>query len=404
MFNRKTAHFENIFNVIDCGILVFDEKGKLLLSNRFFDKMFFPSEGKKKVHFQDIFRIKNTNKYYIFNFEKFIGKKEYHFILCNELKTPVACRFGKIENPRLKTKEIVVSFTDLTESKKMARKNRKSQSAVIQGAFRAGMAENAVEILHNIGNILAAIIGNTSQNTNLDDFMDIIELLLKIDIEEVDVYELVSVLKEELVGVAKGLKSDFDFVTKKAGLIANLIATQQRYANLNEEVKTSVNLSRLIIDCLQMYEARILKNNIEIVHHNSEDIHIFVEENGMIQVLANIILNASESIQEAIAKKSQNRGRSRGRIEVRSWVEGEMAVLQVVDNGMGLGEESAEKVFDYGFSTKNRSSGVGLYSCAEFVKRFKGSITIANNPKEGANVTLKLPLYWEERQKVPKYA
>ena len=312
----------------------------------------------------------------------------------------MACGFNKIENPHSKTKEIVVSFIDLTESKKMAHQNRKSQSAVIQDAFRAGMAENAVEVLHNIGNILAAIVGNTSQNANLDDFMDIIELLLKINIEEVDVYELVSALKEELVGVAKGLKRDFDFVTQKAGRIANLIASQQRYANLNEEVKTSVNLSRLIDDCLQTYEAHILKNNIEIVHHNSKDIHIFVEENGMIQALANIVLNASESIQEAIIKEAK----SRGRIEVRSWVEGEMAVLQVVDNGMGLAGASAEQALAYGFSTKNRSSGVGLYSCAEFIKRFKGSITIANNAKEGANVTLKLPLYREERQKAPKYA
>ena len=404
MFNRKTAYFENILNTTHCGILVFDEKGKLLLSNHFFDKMFFPSESKRKIHFQDIFRIKNTKKYYIFNFEKFIGKREYHFILCNEQATPVACRFGKIENPRLKTKEIVVSFTDLTESKKMARQNRKLQSAVVRDAFRAGMAENAIEVLHNIGNILAAIIGNTSQNTNLDDFMDIIELLLKIDVEEVDVYELVSALKEELVGVAKGFKRDFDFVTEKAGHIANLIATQQRYANLNQEIKTSVNLSRLIGECLQMYEAQILKNNIEIVHHNSKDIHIFVEENGMIQVLANIIVNASESVQEVVAREAKGGARTRGRIEIRSWVEGDMAVLQVVDNGTGLGKENAEKVFDYGFSTKNRSSGVGLYSCLEFIKRFKGSINIANNAKEGANVVLKLPLYREERQKVPKYA
>lgn len=90
------------------------------------------------------------------------------------------------------------------------------------------------------------------------------------------------------------------------------------------------------------------------------------------QVATNLLVNAAESI------LSTNAGK--GKVTVKATQEelqGQPAThLQIEDDSAGIQPENLERVFERGFSTKNRNdSGYGLHWSANTVKTLNGRIT-----------------------------
>jgi nitrogen fixation/metabolism regulation signal transduction histidine kinase len=69
--------------------------------------------------------------------------------------------------------------------------------------------------------------------------------------------------------------------------------------------------------------------------------------------------------------------------------------LELRDNGPGFPEIVLEQPFEPYVSNKAKGSGLGLAICRKIVSEHNGSITIANLPNEGAQVTISLPLTLE---------
>lgn len=50
--------------------------------------------------------------------------------------------------------------------------------------------------------------------------------------------------------------------------------------------------------------------------------------------------------------------------------------ISVTDNGKSISDDILNKIFDYGFSTKGKNRGVGLYLVQEKLKLYNGNIRI----------------------------
>jgi signal transduction histidine kinase len=74
-----------------------------------------------------------------------------------------------------------------------------------------------------------------------------------------------------------------------------------------------------------------------------------------------------------------------------------MVAIHFKDNGSGMTEEVAKKVFNYGFTTKppGKGSGLGLYMCKYIIELHGGTITVNSKLGEGTTFTLTLPIYSE---------
>jgi len=74
-----------------------------------------------------------------------------------------------------------------------------------------------------------------------------------------------------------------------------------------------------------------------------------------------------------------------------------MVAIHFRDNGSGMTEETAKKVFNYGFTTKppGKGSGLGLYMCKYIIELHGGTITVDSRLGEGTTFTLTLPIYAE---------
>lgn len=82
-----------------------------------------------------------------------------------------------------------------------------------------------------------------------------------------------------------------------------------------------------------------------------------------------------------------------GVVRVRAWADAGSAILEVCDDGEGVGGEIAEAVFDPFVSSKSEAdAGLGLSAVWGIAHRHGGDVTVAANPSGGTTARLVLPL------------
>ena len=87
------------------------------------------------------------------------------------------------------------------------------------------------------------------------------------------------------------------------------------------------------------------------------------------QVLINLCKNALEAVN----------GVTRPKIELKAGTDGlGNPVIKVIDNGKGITEEVAEKIFIPFFTTKQQGSGIGLSLSRQIMRQHKGTLSVSS--------------------------
>jgi len=113
----------------------------------------------------------------------------------------------------------------------------------------------------------------------------------------------------------------------------------------------------------------------------------------LLQVFINLIINAAQAMQQSHHQQ--------GHIAVEAQPQKEVLVLQVIDNGPGMDQQTRERIFDPFFTTKElgKGSGQGL----PFVKRimeniFKGTVECSSQVDQGSRFSLSFKPYKRDEQ------
>jgi signal transduction histidine kinase len=104
-----------------------------------------------------------------------------------------------------------------------------------------------------------------------------------------------------------------------------------------------------------------------------------VDGNRLKRVFLNVILNGIEACEAG------------GRVEVFVDTRDGRGVVTVRDNGRGISEDIAGRVFEPYFSTKVRGSGIGLSVSKSIVEQHGGDIRISGRPGTGTEVVMTFP-------------
>ncbi len=152
--------------------------------------------------------------------------------------------------------------------------------------------------------------------------------------------------------------------------------------------------------------AYIIKRAIALVFPNgSKMINLNLNEldtlkypsDPLIQIFVNLIQNAYDATVEAeLLHSDQQNNNYLAKIEVIAHKTEEFINLFVIDQGVGISVESG-LLFEPFYTTKSigQGTGLGLYTSYALAKELNGELSIANNDKGGATVTLSLPLHFE---------
>jgi signal transduction histidine kinase len=173
------------------------------------------------------------------------------------------------------------------------------------------------------------------------------------------------------------------------GIVANLLAFARSDAdrikrdNLNAAVENTVSIAKS--------EFKFIADVII----EAGDLPDFIFNTGEIsQVLLNILLNAVQAIK-------QQKRMDTGQIIIKTWKEDGFACCSLSDDGPGISPENIEKVFEPFFTTKPVGEGTGLglnVSYDIIVNKHKGSITVRNNPEQGAEFLFRIPIMQEAEE------
>ena len=91
------------------------------------------------------------------------------------------------------------------------------------------------------------------------------------------------------------------------------------------------------------------------------------------QVLINLCKNALEAVD----------GVSHPKIKLKAGTDNRgNSVIKVSDNGRGITEEVAEKIFIPFFTTKQQGSGIGLSLSRQIMRQHKGTLRVSSSPNE----------------------
>lgn len=107
---------------------------------------------------------------------------------------------------------------------------------------------------------------------------------------------------------------------------------------------------------------------------------------GMLrEAVTNLILNALDAVEED------------GAVTVQAGYDNKRAsvFIEVEDDGPGISEEIQGRIFDPGFSTKEKGNGFGLSICSRIVSAHRGNLRMISRPGAGAVFRIDIPVDFE---------
>ncbi|MEQ8567425.1 MAG: ATP-binding protein [Deltaproteobacteria bacterium] len=172
-----------------------------------------------------------------------------------------------------------------------------------------------------------------------------------------------------------------DVVEEEIGALTRLVGEFSQFARLPEVTPSPVDASRFVHAFLNAYNGFEPDAAVE-VDLPADPLTIAVDRVLMRRVLANLVMNGIQAAGKGNAKLWIRIARipATGLVEIR-----------VEDNGPGVPQDVAEKVFEPYYTTKTEGTGLGLAIVKKIVLQHGGSIALRRSPVGGASFVILLP-------------
>ncbi|MFL5346121.1 MAG: two-component system sensor histidine kinase NtrB [Hyalangium sp.] len=277
---------------------------------------------------------------------------------------------------------------------------------LLETSRKAGMAEIATGVLHNVGNTLnsvnvsATLVVERLHGSRVPGLLRATELL-RDKAPELDTFltrdERGRVLPEYLLAVSRQLAeeqatmlAELKALTKNVDHIKSVVRMQQEHARFVGMVE-QVTLPELLDDALRLHATSFEQLGIQVRREYSSSLPpLLVDRHKLLQILVNLLSNARHALLDS------QRPDKRLTLRVALLPE-EQVRIEVSDNGPGISPENLPRIFNQGFTTKKSGHGFGLHASALAATEMKGSLTCTSaGPGQGATFIIDLPLTPEQ--------
>lgn len=225
--------------------------------------------------------------------------------------------------------------TDITEIKEIREKLLSAERLSVVGELSARLS-------HDMRNPLATI-----RNSN-----DILKLKLEGKLDEKS-KKLFEFSDNAIERISHQIENVLDFIRNAPLKI--------RSSDLNEIIHLGINTLNV-------------PNEIKI-NVNNEPLEIQCDPFQLEIAFKNLIQNSIQAIEK-------------GSIDINYMELQDNVIIEFVDSGPGIPEDTIGKIFDPLFTTKQKGTGLGLSSCKNIVEHHGGTISAKNNP---TTFTITLP-------------
>ena len=325
-----------------------------------------------------------------------------------ELETSVQEKTAELTKVNAELQETTERLkAEVAERTQMQIQAEKTHKEMLIVSRQAGMSDVATSVLHNVGNVLnsvnvsATLVSTHLEQLKINRLAQVARLVNQHSANLGDFFtnnpqgrqlpNFLLQLGEHLTNEQALLLKEIDFVKTKIEHIKVIVATQQCYGKVSG-VTENVRVTDLVEDLLHIHVAELEEHDIKIQREYEPDLpEVPVDKHKVLQILLNLTANAKHACVDTGLENRQ--------VTVRVTNGDDRVRIAVSDNGIGISKENIKKIFNYGFTTRQKKGhGFGLHSGALIAKELGGTlIAHSDGPGRGSIFTLELPLKTKRR-------
>jgi two-component system cell cycle sensor histidine kinase/response regulator CckA len=169
-----------------------------------------------------------------------------------------------------------------------------------------------------------------------------------------------------------------DSAVRASELTRQLLAFSRRQIMQTQEIDL-----RNVVEKMDTLLRRLIGEDVRLqTLIGSEPVIVRADETQLEQVVMNLAVNARDAMPEG------------GTLTVSILTDGDAAVLSVIDDGLGMDEETQSMIFEPFFTTKPlaEASGLGLSTVHGIVGQTGGTVHVDSEPGRGTIFTIRLPM------------
>lgn len=342
-FGYKMGYFgKQIIENVETGVIYIDRLGRITAINNFAENILNLSS--KKMLFKSFYETEIASIFNTHIIQKMLDERQDAYygeieIEKNSIKIYLEVNYARLLDDEHNSMGVLINFKDITDKKKMEKT-----------LMRKDKMESLGFLLINVAHELRNPI------TSIKNFIELIP-------EHLDDEEF----RESLLY----------YVPKQIEYIDSLFSNLLEYSKPKEAKITTIYVKELV-------ESEFMKSFYKMIKQDKDiNIEIDVPENFTIradynqikQVIINLVLNASDSIN------------NNGTIKICAREERNKKIIIIEDDGKSIPATDISKIFDPFFTTKEDGYGLGLYISYNLMKENKGVIEIENTD-DGARVLM----------------
>jgi two-component system NtrC family sensor kinase len=285
------------------------------------------------------------------------------------------------------------------------RELRATHEKLVEAARRAGMAEVAINVLHNVGNVLnsvnvsAALANQQVRKSRIANLHKVATLLaehattlaqfLTDDERGKNLPAYVSELSTELDREQREILGELASLTANIDHIKRIVNAQQASTRAPAIMAELLDPQALLEEGLRISMDSVGLRGVRIEKRCEPVPAIIAEKHQVLQILVNLFANAARALSACPPGE--------GLLSISlgcSAHPSEHVEFKVVDNGVGIPRENLVRIFEHGFTTKaDRAGGYGLHSAALAASLMGGRLSVESQGwGTGATFTLELPV------------
>jgi signal transduction histidine kinase len=290
---------------------------------------------------------------------------------------------------------------EIGERQKAVMEVERIHKELLAASHQAGMAEVAIGVLHNVGNVLnsvnvsAEIVAERVRGSKASGVAKLSQLL------EGQSGRLAQFLTEDSRGraipaylkqLAAHLDQEKQILEKElrellgnVDHIKDIVAMQQSYAKVSG-FNEKVSLADLVEDAIKMNGGAYTRHGVALVRDYETVPPVNVDRHKVLQILVNLLQNSKYACDAA------NQPVKRVTVRIRA-AESDRCRVEISDTGIGIPPENMGRIFTQGFTTRKNGHGFGLHSAALAARQMGGTLAAhSEGVGHGATFTLEIPI------------
>jgi two-component system, sporulation sensor kinase E len=369
---RERSFLETLFNIIEDGVLVVDENGRVIYFNQAVTQLIGLQPGAEEQHISKILPEMDWEK--ISRADSAGGERvvrhefEIHYPRPRFLRLYAA----PLDGEKKGSSGVALILHDATEA-------RQKTFEAIESERVQALTLLAASVAHEIGNPLNALhihlqlmerevkkLKSPPADSKL-----LPRTRSKNSTADIDGTETAKKL-EQYLDVAKGEINRLDYIiTQFLGAIRPT-PLQMKLASLNDVAEKTLELLRPEIENRSITIKTKLARQLTATP---------VDATQLQQVLVNLVKNAAQAMTTG------------GTLTLQTGENNDGVWVSVADTGGGIPQEQLNRIFEPFYTTKKKGSGLGLMIVQRIVRAHDGRIELESNVGRGTTFRIWLPLH-----------